>query len=910
MRKAILAIVAIFAIGAILYFFDQFKRAHSPVSDSLRAIPTDAAMILESEHMRAVWDDLHHSNLIWEQLQQTQKFRFIDFSAGMLDSLISEQPMLQELFSNSSMMVSVHPAGATSYDYLFTMSMPPNGNSEKMVKTIMKQLGSRADYSSRQYNGEKIHSIQLTEDYSFHIAFPRDILVVSFSPLLVEDAIKQVSSEYSLAEMNDLIEMRKTTSVSADAHLFVNLTNFPTILASKLTNKAKQVGFFKSALGSWAGYDIHLKSNAVSLNGFCSVGDSTALFLDSFRGQSPQSLSLDGFMPANTAYYAWYGWSNLNSMRRNYLDFLERDNRLYEYDKAIRDLEENCQCDMEELLLSWIGNEAAMAVTEPTSMDYDQNRFLLFEYANRELAERKLGELEKHLNSEEPDTSEYRGYRIGQLQGSNLHAKLLHDAFSGMNNAYYTLLDGVAVFANSENALRVFINTIKADNTLANDLAYSNYRSNLSDKGNITIYSSLSRSPFIYRNLLQEEIARDLEKQTELLREFEASSFQFSYHRDDLFYSNIYLKYNPVYKRQTTSMWELALEGPVRGRPHLVKNHYTKADEIFVQDEDYRIYLISNTGKVLWQRQLDGPIMGEVTQIDVYRNNKLQLLFNTANRIYLVDRNGKNVDGYPRALQSEATAPLAVFDYDNSRHYRILIPTADKKLVMFDGKGKRVGGWQPEKTRAVVEHPTQHLRIGRKDYIFAMDSEGYVYLLNRRGEVRHPMESRTAGANQDELVIQPGDDIASSRLYYGDTLGNAHCLKFNGSPDRLITTGASEKARFTIRDITGGKSKEFVVTDSSTVAIFDVDGSKLWEKEFEESILGPAQVFRFPDDSHIIGLTFPESRNIRLFTESGERKGEMPLFGGTHFALGDMNNDGTMNLVTASRDGYLYAYSL
>ena len=74
-----------------------------------------------------------------------------------------------------------------------------------------------------------------------------------------------------------------------------------------------------------------------------------------------------------------------------------------------------------------------------------------------------------------------------------------------------------------------------------------------------------------------------------------------------------------------------------------MKNHRTNTLEVLIQDEENSIHLISATGKIKWSKKLEGPIMGKVKQIDVYSNNKWQMLFNTSSKIHLVDINGNEV---------------------------------------------------------------------------------------------------------------------------------------------------------------------------------------------------------------------------------------------------------------------------
>ena len=60
-----------------------------------------------------------------------------------------------------------------------------------------------------------------------------------------------------------------------------------------------------------------------------------------------------------------------------------------------------------------------------------------------------------------------------------------------------------------------------------------------------------------------------------------------------------------------------------------------------MQDDSNTIYLISKSGEILWQRKIEGEIMGEAAQIDIFKNDKLQLLFNTKTEVHLIDETAK-----------------------------------------------------------------------------------------------------------------------------------------------------------------------------------------------------------------------------------------------------------------------------
>ncbi len=73
------------------------------------------------------------------------------------------------------------------------------------------------------------------------------------------------------------------------------------------------------------------------------------------------------------------------------------------------------------------------------------------------------------------------------------------------------------------------------------------------------------------------------------------------------------------------------------------------------------IYLINSAGRILWKINIPEKIISEIYQIDFYKNNKLQLLFNTKNHVYLIDRNGNFTDGYP--FQKQVITILVSFNH-------------------------------------------------------------------------------------------------------------------------------------------------------------------------------------------------------------------------------------------------------
>lgn len=230
--------------------------------------------------------------------------------------------------------------------------------------------------------------------------------------------------------------------------------------------------------------------------------------------------------------------------------------------------------------------------------------------------------------------------------------------------------------------------------------------------------------------------------------------------------------------------WSVALGASVAHGPWILTDHISRTKQVLVQDDRHRVALISCTGKLLWRRDLDGPVLGDVHQVDRYKNGKLQMLFNTARSVYLIDRNGKDVEHFPHVLAETAGAPLNVFDYDGKKEYRVLIPTVEARLLNIDLNAKAVEGWVPPRTKNVCALPVQHLRIRGKDHLVLIDTDGHAYVIDRRGAARYDAKLALPEGHQPYALL-PALDIADCRALVVDADGAHLAGRFGGGLDRV-----------------------------------------------------------------------------------------------------------------------------
>ncbi len=228
-----------------------------------------------------------------------------------------------------------------------------------------------------------------------------------------------------------------------------------------------------------------------------------------------------------------------------------------------------------------------------------------------------------------------------------------------------------------------------------------------------------------------------------------------------------------------------------------VRNHVNGSQELLAQDSAGVLSLRTPGGLVLWQVPLDGPLLGPALQVDRYHNGKLQLLALTARTLYLIDRNGRAVPGFPVALPAAASAPVACYDYDDDGKLRVLVPLTDGRVLNLGPDGRPVTGWMAPRAGAAITSAAHHLRIRSKDHLLFADASGTLHHLDRRGTQRSTPDLKLPEAAR-MLTVRPGASgslvpvwrTADGRLEEAPLGGGTHLL---GSGTRAAGTVGADR---------------------------------------------------------------------------------------------------------------------
>ena len=266
---------------------------------------------------------------------------------------------------------------------------------------------------------------------------------------------------------------------------------------------------------------------------------------------------------------------------------------------------------------------------------------------------------------------------------------------------------------------------------------------------------------------------------------------------------------------------------------------------------------------------------------------KLQYLFATSNLVYILDRNGETLPGYPFALPDKKNIEfLSLIDYDNSRKYRIMVATVDGNYYLFDQGGVNLEGWKPKSLEGKpVIHPF-HMRIRSRDYIVFMHRNGLVYILNRRGEPVSGFPMDLKGNVENQFFIKKGGNISTTT--FTTVTNDGEVVEFNLEGkflkrEQLYKTTPNDKFLL-VTSSPNNRSYIVLRSDDEKVTVIDSKGKELFNHNFKTTSLS-AKYYNFSPDNEVIVITDINKEYTYLYNKEGRVLHSLPLETGDEIAM-------------------------
>ena len=922
MKKLIFTFVIAFTVlslSILFFFWFQGKREQS--SEALAAIPVDASFILKVNNYHRFTSSLRTGNHIWESIKPFTSVSKVDSTLAFIDTMTNRSSAFNLLLTVNPVYISTHKSKTGSLEFLASVSIPTNSKKKELINLVEGLTNNRIKLVTHQYQDVTIYTLidipRSSEILSFTLF--RGLVICSSSKNLVEASILQIKNQSSLATNPSFIAIAHTAGTKVDINLFVNNNKLPLTFKRYFSEPYYHGIRTLVDIAQWSELDINLKEEALFLNGFSQTADSTNSFLKLLARQHPIETKISSILPAETATFICLGISDLDKYLEDYRIYLDKGDRILEYTSNIGDIKKSIGVDVQELYRSFFNKEIALVYASFDGVDYKDCWFVAIKTKGQSQTKQtlidllgsyaKVNNLKKSSFKTTFNVDNEKGVDIYRLPFKGINSALFGSLFSEVSDEYFTFIDDYIIFGASKDALSKIILSNIHNNQLQMDVSYRQFSNILATASNYFFYINPHKAEKLFSNFLEPQYSATLISNYSALNKIQGIALQLN-GGSSMIFNNLSIQYSPYTAEDPQTAWETRLDTIITMKPQLVVNHVTKNLEIIVQDVKNKIYLINEVGRILWTKQIPEQIIGDVEQIDLFKNSKLQYIFNTKSFLFAVDRKGSFVDGFPVKFKSKATNSVAIIDYDGNHDYRFLVACEDLRIHSFTNQGKTTTGWHLRKTERMVRNPLQYFRVKGKDYIVFAD-ENRTYILDRKGEERVSFPRYFSKSVNTCFSFDEATKNHTERLVTTDSVGLIKFIYFNGKVEDLAIKAFSSKHVFDYQDVDSDGEKEFLFLDKSQLYVYKQNKNLLFLYKFEAEINPVILNFNLIKSTHLLGFASSKSNNIYLLNGNGSLYNGFPLKGCSLFNIVKLTSPGvSFNVLTGSTSGMILNYSV
>ena len=863
----IILVIIIIGIG-----YNSYNKATKHTTSPLTIIPSNAAVILQCNDAKMLYSSLNSAK-IWEKLCNINIVADIN---NQIQEISEFYTKYEEHFKENTLFISFHKVGASHSGILFSSNFNKENSTE--IQEINSLLGKTI--SEYTYNNQSIFELNQNNKTIF-TSFQDDIIFYSSNKMLIEDAIRASAAEDKLTLETSFYSTYKTISKSAEINLLVNynsLFEYTNIFSRKE---------LKTKFCEWSANDISIKQNLITANGFNTFINNN--FVDILNNQSAQSFDIQNVIPKTTSFLLSIGFDDTKELYNNKNKLLQQQNSFWSWNKHKQLIKDSSNVDYDELI-NELENEAgifSISLTQETKQTYaffkSKNAVITSSLIQGLILERR----------------KYGDYNINNIKDKNITGHLFGELFN-TNAPYFTILNNYFIFGPTIGSLEYVIDNYQSKNTLNNNRQFENYQDYLSLKSNLLFYLNPGKTASSLKNKLNTKQNKKIKFIADSLAKFTAFSIQITNKRN-LLLNNINLFYDIDFKEEIKEKWFVKLDTSISMKPQLVYNHFSKEKLIIVQNDHHKVFAINSEGKELWSVQLNSKIIGDISSIDIYKNNKYQYLFNTKNKLYLIDRKGNPVEGFPVKLNSNTAIGHALFDYTNTKKYRILIIGEDNNIYNLNKKGEKVNGWKYRANKNIITNTPKHFKIREKDYILAERENSTTQLLAINGSERVKFKQKVA-FNKESLQIDHKGTLYAitdkGELWRAFLDGNTSVINIPELNNQSKLLYIENKQ---IDSLPEKNNKNLIYTNNNQLHSINVSTlESSYRLSLEEEITEVKTINKL--------LAVTTNQKLYIYNDYILLEG-FPIDSDGNFNIADIDNNGKSNLIHA-RNGFIYNYEI
>lgn len=822
LKKISFYIFVALSIACAIWGYFKLKESKEPNSNVLEHISIKTFCLIETNTYSELINQLVRQNLIWNSLSDAPQLKKAQDNTSYFDSLVAEHKELKTILENNQLFLSCYNQNS-NINYLVQFKIKEESDKIYLNTFFTSNLTQDNSGSSLSYYYKTVHGqkwLIYLKDGIVYICNDKTLLETSVN-LKKEESLAQSPSYLNLLKTNG----KQNISVFIDNHLMPL--------------------FNKDILNTQSIFTTDFNLNHISLRGYSQI-DSNTLF-SALNNQKPQTLNFYDELPDNPISFTAIALSKPNLVYSNLNSEIDLRNWQTINDSALYDIKTEFLNTIDEGMITanYQLNQSIESLTLLKTNDSEKSKSLFKLISDSSFV---IG-----------DISTYR------IKGN--YASLFSWINKTTKNKFVSINKNMIAFSSNSDILNLYTNSLNASQTLSKNTVFMDYASNnLLIDCNYMYYENvellkmnklpsilnihqlnLKETPYTHLSLVASHAKKLMQVRINLIKENNKP--------DELNTSNY--------------LWAYNADSIINNSLNIFTNHITQENEITFQDNSNSLYLISSTGNLIWKKKLQEQIKSKIYTVDIFKNGKLQLLFNTKNYIHLIDRNGNYVQGYPLKTPNSITSNITLLDYDNNKDYRIFIACTDKKIYNFSLFGIKTEGFIPFKTSDIVELPISYVKIGLSDYLITTDISGKIYAFSRKGLGRIDFKNKTI-QNLNHLFVLEGTNLENTKLIYLDDKNNL-LSKISLTDKKEIIKLGDELSGFktSFHIINDDNQKDILCYGNGAFYSYDLFSNKLVEYFNNKAVYSNVDCVKLTKKTLYIAFDIAE-RQIEILNTNGK----------------------------------------
>lgn len=709
-----LTLLSVLMLGAAVYgFIVLFRTPSNPVvhNNTYKAVPMDAVMIQHFSRLETLTSDvLVPGGYLQDVFDPGNGLR--SFWNHLASFFGTQYPMMQK----AEALCSLHPSEKNTLDLLFCLSV-----AEVLDGRWWTEFLSVAGipYKTRSYNGQTIFSLHNKEEVDVvYVSLSDGLLVASGSQVVLESSLRHIDRKSSVMENKTFAQLVEQTPVSKPIRIFIPHDKLPALVAAYLGRPMQKYAAFLRTSGQWTVLDGFISDNQLQADGYTWVHSGGEQFFSIMREQQPQKWMAQEVLPATTLAGLSIAVSDVSL-------FVQSMATYREFRKSNKVRPDKEKVEWFDLLYP---TEVSLACV-PFRGSYHWVSIIHSRYIQQAKIQFAL------LNIQEEN-------KVMENPLPNVLSEVFGTVFDLCPDSHYCY-QGSFILMGDKDLLADLLrrNQLGNSHSLSDAIQQTKTFKGVMNTSGLTLFLQLSSGADPILPLLDKRYVKHMDA----VRKYNAqyAFLQFSSLEDRMYaHMAVYgdsLEVSPLVPRRrelrlrsVPKQDSLVKEKP----PYKVLNHYTgKENELFQSPwPECRLILRDYTGKVLWEKTMEGPVQDKVVQIDFLKNNKLQMLFAIGNRMYLIDRLGRNVNPYPRVYPTSILYGPYVFDVKRNKEYVFLLVHQDNKLGCYNKQGLPLAEWEALTLPGFLTGEPKYVSGGRKGY-WVVYTDSQTLILSVTGQV-------------------------------------------------------------------------------------------------------------------------------------------------------------------------------